>query len=138
MLLLLVPTIGAGGTPEAKDELKKFTGTWTVDGLTYDGEDHKLKFKIIFKGDEGTVLENDKVTNEYAKIKFKIDPASKPRIFDIVVSGGSQTDSKMAGIYEFKGNELRICAKVFGTGRPDDFDAPSGSNTVLLTLKRAP
>ena len=136
--LIAAVTIGSSGAQDAKTDLAKIAGSWTVDELTYNGEEHKLKFKIVFKGEEGTVLENDKVTNEYAKIKFKIDPAAKPKTMDITVSAGSQTDAKMEAIYELKGDELRICAKVFGTGRPSAFDAPDGSSMVLLTLKRTP
>ena len=79
-----------------------------MDEVTYNGEEHKLKFKIVFKGNEGTVLENDKITNEYAKIKVKIDPSTKPKIMDITVSAGSQTDATMEAIYELKGDELRF------------------------------
>ncbi len=130
--------IGAGGATDAKKETAKFQGTWNLDALTYDGKEEKLKFKIVFKGNEGTVQGNDKVQTEYAKIKFKLDPAASPKGFDITVTGGSQTDATMEGIYELKDDELRICAKVFGKGRPSEFKAPDGSATVLLVLKKAP
>ncbi len=136
--LIAALALGAGNAQDAKTDLAKIAGTWAVDGLTYDGEEQKLKFKIIFKGNEGTVLENDQLTNEYAKIKFKLDPTAKPKSMDITVSAGSQTDATMEGIYELKGDELRICAKVFGKNRPAEFAAPDGSSTVLLTLKRVP
>ena len=138
VLGLVVLSLGAGGSgDEQKKELAKFAGTWALGECRYDGTDHSnLKFKIVFKGDEGKVEGNDKVTNEYAKIKFTLDPTAKPKTMDLTVSAGSQTDAKMEAIYEFKDNELRICAKVFGTGRPKEFDAPDGSSTVLIVLKR--
>jgi uncharacterized protein (TIGR03067 family) len=135
--VMLTVLLGAGGAAtDAKKDTAKFQGTWTVDTLTYDGKEHKLKFNIVFKGNDGTVKNNEKVQNEYAKIKFKLDPSSKPRSMDITITDGSQTDSTMKGIYEWKDDELRICAKVFGTERPKEFDAPEGSSTVLLVLKR--
>lgn len=136
--LAAILLLGAGETTDAKKELAKFEGTWEVNGLTYDGEEHKLKFKIVFKGEEGTVKNNEKVADEYAKIKFKIDPSAKPKAMDITVTAGTQTDSAMKGIYEFKDGELRICAKVFGEGRPSEFASADGSNIVLLVLKKAP
>lgn len=136
--LIAVLLLGAGDATDAKKEAAKFHGTWTADSVIYDGEEHKLKFKIVFKGDEGVVKDNEKVQDEYAKIKFKLDPAAKPKTIDLTVTGGTQTDSAMKGIYEFKDGELRICAKVFGDGRPKEFEAPDGSNTVLLVLKKAP
>src|ERR1700686_5870115 len=137
-LVVVALSLGAGGrTEDQKKELSKFAGTWSLGSCRYDGEDHsKLKFKIVFKGDEGKVEGNDKVTNEYGKIKFKLDAKATPRTIDITVSAGSQTDATMKGIYEFKDDELRICAKVFGTERPKEFDAPDGSSTVLIVLKR--
>jgi uncharacterized protein (TIGR03067 family) len=136
-LLVVSFTVSVGRAgDDQKKELDRFAGTWTVDGLKYDGEEHKLKFKIVFKGGEGKVEGNDKVSNEYAAIKFTIDPKTSPRSIDLVISGGSQTDAKMKGIYEFKDDELRFCVKVFGADRPKDFDAPDGSSTVLVVLKR--
>lgn len=137
--MLAVLLLGAGDANDVKKkDTAKFQGAWTVDTLNYDGKEHKLKFKIVFKGNEGIVQNNEKVQNEYAKIKFTLDPASKPRSMDITITGGSQTDSTMKAIYELKDDELRICAKVFGSERPTEFAAPDGSSAVVLTLKRAP
>jgi len=60
-------SLGAGGTADdEKKELAKFAGAWSLASCYYDGTDHnKLKFKIVFKGDEGKVEGNDAVTNEY-------------------------------------------------------------------------
>src|SRR5262245_3284918 len=101
--LIALFTFG-GGNDDAKKELEKFAGTWDVAGLTYDGKEHNLKFKIVFKGSEGVIEGNDKVTNEYSKIKIKLDPAMKPMRVDITIAGGSQTDATMKGIYELKDN----------------------------------
>jgi uncharacterized protein (TIGR03067 family) len=137
-MFVVALSLGAGGTAESeKKEFANFAGTWTLSELRYDGKDHsKLKFKIVFKGNEGKVEGNDAITNEYARIKFKLDPAAAPKSMDITVAAGSQTDATMQGIYELKDDELRICAKVFGDGRPKEFAAPDGSSTVLLVLKR--
>jgi uncharacterized protein (TIGR03067 family) len=131
-------SLGAGGAPEAqKKELGKLAGTWSLSELTYDGEDHsKLKFKVVFKGDEGAVQGDEAVRNQYSKIKFRLDPSAKPKTMDITIAAGSQTDATMEAIYELKDDELRICAKVVGKDRPKEFAAPEGSSTVLLVLKR--
>lgn len=133
--LIIILFLGAGES-DAKKELGKFAGAWEVGAITYDGKEQDVKFKIVFKGNEGKVEGNDEVTNEYAKIKFKIDPTAKVKEMDITIAAGSQTDATMKGIYEFKDDELRICAKVIGTDRPKEFAAPEGSNIVLVTLKR--
>jgi uncharacterized protein (TIGR03067 family) len=137
LCLFTVLTLGVGGDADVKKELDKFAGKWEVGAITYDGKDQDVKFKIVFKGNDGKVEGNDEVTNEYAKIKFKVNPATKLKEMDITIAAGSQTDATMKGIYEFKDDELRICAKVFGNERPKEFAAPDGSSIVLLTLKRA-
>lgn len=137
-VVLATCLLGAGGGADLdKKESARFTGTWALAELTYDGSDYtKLKLKISFKANEGTIQGNDKVTNEYSKIKLKLDPAAKPPAVDITITDGSQTDAKMLGIYEFKDGELRMCAKVFGTDRPKEFAAPQGSGNVFIVLKR--
>jgi uncharacterized protein (TIGR03067 family) len=138
LLGLVVLLLGAGGgADDQKKELAKFAGTWELAELTYNGEDEsKLAFKVTFKGDEATIEGNADVKSEYAKIKFKLDPSAKPKIMDITVAGGSQTDAKMEGIYEFKDGQLRMCVKVFGQNRPTEFAAPADSSTVLMVLKK--
>lgn len=137
LLLIAVFSLGAGGGTEEKKNLDKFAGRWDLNELSFDGKELTVKFKILFKGAEGIVEGNDRVANEYAKIKFKLDPAAKPSAIDLTVTAGSQTDLNMKGIYEIKGDELRMCVKVLGNERPTEFAAPEGSSTVYLVLKRA-
>ena len=73
-------TLGvAGAGDEQKKEFDRLAGAWTVDGLRYDGAEHKLKFKIVFKGNEGKVEGNAAVTDQYGGIKFTLDPKAAPQ-----------------------------------------------------------
>jgi uncharacterized protein (TIGR03067 family) len=138
LLLAIGLAIGGGDAAREKKEIEKLQGTWSVSELTYNGKDHsKLKFNFVFKGNEAVVEGDDKIKVEYARIKVKVDPTTMPKLFDITVAGGTQKDAVMEGIYEFKGEELRICAKVFGKDRPAEFASPDGSSIVLMVLKRA-
>ena len=138
LVLLAILFIGAGDSPDTKKELAKLAGTWSVTELTYNGKDHSsLKFNFVFKGDEAVVEGNDKIKLEYARIKVKLDTTTMPKIMDFSVTGGSQKDAAMEGIYELKGDTLRICAKVFGKDRPNEFASGDGSSVVLIVLKRA-
>ena len=139
--LLLVALLMMGANYQdadaTKKELAKFAGTWTISELTYNGEDHsKLKFNIVFKGDEAIIEGNDQVKKEYGRFKLKIDPTTKPKLLDISVSLGVQKDTSMEGIYEFKGDDLRFCVKVFGKDRPTEFSSPDGASIALVVLKR--
>jgi uncharacterized protein (TIGR03067 family) len=140
-ILLLLGAIRADEASDAvARELKKLQGTWSTAALTYNGKDFladgKSGFNFVFKGDEAAIEGNDKVKKEYAKIKVKIDLTVTPKIMDISVIGGVQKDAVIEGIYELKGDELKICARVFGKDRPTEFVAPGGSSIVLLVLKR--
>jgi uncharacterized protein (TIGR03067 family) len=140
-LAVLVAVAGADDPKDAaKKELEQLQGTWTTTALTYNGKDFladgKAPFRFAIKGEEAVIEGNDRVQKEYAKIRLQIDPAANPRVVDITVTGGVQKDAVVQGIYERKGDELRICARVFGNDRPTEFASPEGSSIVLLVLKR--
>jgi uncharacterized protein (TIGR03067 family) len=120
--------------------MKAFDGAWTTASLTYNGKDFleggKPRLRFVFKGGEAAIEGSDAVKKEYAKIKVKLDPATIPKSVDITVTGGVQLDAVIEGIYELKKDEIRICAKVFGNERPNEFASPAGSSIVLMVLKR--
>jgi uncharacterized protein (TIGR03067 family) len=136
-LVLVVSAVGAG-SEKAKKDLAALQGTWEVKTLEYDGKDltgeHKLSF--VFKGDTATVQGDPKVKKEYAKVKFKLDPTTNPPCADLTVTAGVQIDATMEGIYELKGDELKLCVRVIGNDRPLKFESPAGSSTALVTMKR--
>jgi uncharacterized protein (TIGR03067 family) len=141
--LLALPALApAAGTGQdaAKKEQQKLQGTWKVTALTYNGKDFFAKgqaaFDFIIKGDEIVVQGNDAVKKEYARLRFKLDPSVMPKIFDLTVTSGVQADAKLEGIYELQADELKLCVRVFGQDRPNQFDAAGGSNNAFLVLKK--
>ena len=132
-----LPTVAAEPDPAAKDR-KALQGEWAVEALEYNGKDYKDKYHISFacKDDVLTVQGDGAVRKEYAKLTFTLDPSTTPKIVDLTVAGGVQKDAKLEGIYELKGDELRLCVKVFGSDRPTEFKSPAGASIALLTLKR--
>ena len=123
---------------EAKKELAKLEGTWKTEQVKYNGEDvsDQVKLTLVLKGDQVTLEGNDEVKKDYAKVSVKVDPTTSPRCLDIKVLGGQQKDATMEGIYEVKGDRLRLCVKVLGKDRPGKFESPEGSSIALLVLKR--
>ena len=95
-----------------------------------------MQHRFIFKGNAATVEGNDQVRKEYARFSFKLDPSAMPQLFDLTVAAGVQKDAVMEGIYELKGDQLRICLKVLGQERPAEFTSPEGASVALLVLKR--
>jgi uncharacterized protein (TIGR03067 family) len=124
----------------AKTEVKKVQGTWKTTSLKYNGEDVSIdgkgKIRLVFKGDIATVQAAASTKKEYGKVKFTFDPSTKPRSVDITVTSGVQKGEKMEGIYEIKGNKLKLCIKVLGAERPTKFESPSGESIALIEFER--
>jgi uncharacterized protein (TIGR03067 family) len=136
---ILGMSASAAAAQDAKKELAKFQGTWTVKELKHDGkviDNDKAKFKVTFKKDVATVEGNDELKKEYARFSIKLDPSTMPKILDIKITAGAQKDVTMEGIYEVKDDELKICVKVIGNERPTTFDSAQGSNIAYLILKK--
>jgi uncharacterized protein (TIGR03067 family) len=142
--LLLLSAGLAGAADQADDAVKKdvakLQGTWTATSLRWNGKDMptdgKTAIQFVFKDNQATVKSSKAVEKEYAKITFKLDPSTEPRLVDLIISAGVQKDAKIEGIYRIKDDELTICAKVFGMDRPAAFESPDGSSIVLIVLKR--
>ena len=122
-----------------KKELARLEGGWQATSLEYDGKAHEevaKQLRLVFKGDAVEVEAGEQVRKEYGKLTVKIDPTTTPKIMDITVAAGEQKDAALEGIYELKGDELKLCVRVIGTGRPAEFAAPEGANIALAVLKR--
>jgi uncharacterized protein (TIGR03067 family) len=63
--------------------------------------------------------------------KMKIDPAKSPKQIDLDWDGLVQP-----GIYELKGDDLKICYDQAGKTRPADYKTSAGDKVLLLVLKR--
>jgi len=129
---------------DAKEDVKKVVdqvqGGWTTTSLIFNGKDVSgeayAKLRFVFKGNEAALEGNDQVKKEYARLAFQFDPSTSPRLLDITIKAGTQKDLKVEGIYELKGDELKICVRVTGNERPADFTSAEGSQVALLVLKR--
>jgi uncharacterized protein (TIGR03067 family) len=126
------------GADDAKKDQEKLQGTWETTVVQYNGKDQadEIKLKLVFKGKEVKVEGNDEVQRDYGRFTYKIDPSTTPRAIDITVAEGNQKDTVLEGIYELKGDELRMCVKVIGKERPAKFESPEGESIALVVLKR--
>jgi uncharacterized protein (TIGR03067 family) len=125
----------AADKPNKDDGNKKakgLEGTWVVVSLTANGKpnDDAKDTKVVFEGKNITV----KTKNGDRKSTFKIDP--KKKTIDIVrkEKDGEKTSK---GIYQLKGDELKICFARPDKDRPKDFTAAEDSGHTLVVLKRA-
>jgi uncharacterized protein (TIGR03067 family) len=126
-----------GADDPSKDKGKKgataLEGTWVVVSATEGGrEDKDLKnVEIVFKGNN-IVL---KTKDGDITATFRIDP--KKKTFDLTPADGPGKGKTFKGIFQLKGDELKVCHAPPGKDRPKDFTSEKGSRNVLVVLKRA-
>lgn len=129
------PADAAKQPVDAKEELKKFQGTWKIELQEEDGKklaDADLKGRTISFGTSLFLMRKQGVMTHLGKIK--IDPAKKT--ISLTVEKGEHEGDLLPGIYELDGDALKICVSTDGDTRPKDFKA--GPDRLLLVCKRNP
>jgi uncharacterized protein (TIGR03067 family) len=123
-----------------KKELDKLQGTWQVVGVEENGmkiPDEKLrdaKATVTIEGDKHTLKYGGK---SQGTVTMKIDPTTKPKQYDLVITEGAEKGKVQLGIYEADGDTFRLCLNKAGAaGRPTEFSAKDGSGLVVVTLKK--
>src|SRR5262249_2122060 len=118
---------GGGGKDAGEDVLKKIQGTWKFVSQERDGKPRPrgelAKQTITFAGDKWTVRRDGKVVQAGT---HKFDPGKKPPRVDAVVTEGEDKGFTMLGIYELKGDTLKVCFDLKGKERPTDFTSKAG------------
>lgn len=138
--------VGAGALPggDGKDPgaevLKKIQGKWKFIASEMNGkptpEDELAKMTVTFKGDKWAVRSGDKVVQAGT---HKFDPTKKPGQVDAVITEGEGKDGKMLGIYELKGDKMKVCFDPMGKERPKSFKAGEGQfSATVERVKKKP
>ena len=141
MVVLASLLLAAKGPEEKKkSDQQKLQGTWTAKSIEYDGEqvlgDNLKDLQMVISGNKLTVKGEGQDIEKYAKLTFKIDPATTPKIMDVTVTAGDEKGTVLEGIYELKGDELKLCVRIIGKDRPAEFKSMGGSQTALAVFKR--
>ena len=66
----------------------------------------------------------------------KFDPTKKPGQVDAVITEGEGKDSKMLGIYEMKGDTMKVCFDPVGKSRPTSFTAKEGEFFAVVQREK--
>lgn len=130
--------IGAQAKDDAKKEMAKFKGTWSLVSVEVaPGEEGPSEKEI--KGQKlvfGQTAEDSYISKtgdrEEKPGRFKLDPSKTPNEIDISPPDGRK---RAQGIYKLDGDALVICATNKGD-RPKEFKADKDTKTTVLTLKR--
>ncbi len=137
-ILLGLSLLGLTGADDESNEQKALAGTWLLESATLAGRDHTEDFagmKLILKVDKYTV-EFGKNTD---KGTFTLNTAKSPRQISIKSAEGPFKGKTLPGIYELKGDRLRLCVEADGKAelRPLKFEAPDSTRNMLLDFRRA-
>ncbi len=128
---------GGGGQKAGEDELKKIQGTWQFVSQEMEGKprppEQLAKLTITFTGDKWSVREDGKVVQAGTQ---KLDPTKKPAQVDAVVTEGEDKGSKMRGIYELKGDTLKVCFDPQGKERPTSFTSKAGQFAAVVQREK--
>ena len=120
----------------AKDELARFTGTWTGVSATEDGKEvpkaEAEAVRLTVAGEKYTLREG----GEDIVGTHKLDPTKTPKQIEAVRAKGPHAGEKMLGIYELDGDTFKVCFAAPGKDRPTEFKSAAGSGRRLLVLQR--
>jgi uncharacterized protein (TIGR03067 family) len=123
--------LGGGG----QDDLKKLQGTWKFVSQEMDGKprpsEQLAKLKITFAGDKWTVREDGNVVQGGT---HKVDSAKKQ--VDAMVTEGQDKGSTMLGIYELKGDTMKVCFDPMGKNRPTSLTAKAGQMSAVIQREK--
>jgi uncharacterized protein (TIGR03067 family) len=133
ILVLAAPAPAADG----KKDAEKIQGTWTILSMERGGEkgpEDEIKNTKVVIADGLITIEEFKKPRKEEKATFKLDPAKNPKTIDITPERGKE--GVALGIYELKGDTLKLCFTKPGGTRPREFASKAGTEQMLIVLQR--
>jgi uncharacterized protein (TIGR03067 family) len=125
-------------TPALKAEVQRLEGTWTVVAMHAKGKKapaNGIPFrKVVFAADKKAA---EKEGKGCAVFSYRLDLEKTPKALDAAEQGDRPKKITLYGVYQLKGDTLRLCLSDSMKGRPTDFRTAPESNAILLELKRA-
>lgn len=129
--------IAAASAREQGGDEEQIQGTWELVSALENGKDNpdfKKGTRMTYRAKGVFTV---KAGGETADGTYKLDPSKSPKWIDSSIGEGRDKDT-FVGIYELKGDTLRICHNARGKKeRPERFASePNSPHLVLLVLKR--
>ena len=117
-------------------DLAKLQGDWQVNKLEANGDvlssDDLGGLVVSIKGNNYKLLNSDRADHG----TFTVDASKTPAQMDIRPESGPDEGVKLPAIYEFKGQQFRVCYGRPGGDRPTSFSASSDSGQTLITYDK--
>ena len=122
------------GMHKTPSTIAKLQGSWEITTLEVDGNPMpSTGSQIVIKGDRFSSLGMG-VTYEG---KISVDDSKAPFAIDLKFTAGPEKGNTNHGIFEFIGEQWRLCLQMTGGDRPKKFATSRGSGLALETLQRA-
>lgn len=120
---------------EARQDLTRLQGTWQLESLQGPGKGKPdVKQHTLFVGGELYLVRDGDRTVQAGVLRLL--PTRTPRRIDVSVRKGQHEDNTMLGIYELKGDTLKLCFDPEGEGRPASFATRADSSVFVAVYKR--
>lgn len=118
---------------EAEDQ-RAWQGTWKLVSCVANGAAEKGDVQWVVSGDHYTIcLNRQKGTDPYP---FKLDAKQKRIDVHHHDTPAGTYGGHLKGIYEVRGNSLKVCYDLKGQRYPSAFDAGPGSAQVVYQFLR--
>jgi uncharacterized protein (TIGR03067 family) len=128
---VLVSLVGCG---QQGSDAERLQGTWTVESAEKQAPEKIKGLRAVVKGDSFCFRVGDK---DLETAIIKLDPTKMPKTIDFQPATPGKTEKRPSlGIYELKGNTLKLCWRKEGAERPTEFAAKADDDVMLMTLKR--
>ncbi len=114
---------------------KDLEGVWEARSFIHDGKDEPQapgKVLLTFRGDALTL----RVGDEVRKASVTVDAGKTPHTIDMAYRSGPDKGRTVRGLYEVKGDELRICHGEAGAPRPSEIASREGGGYSVGVWKR--
>jgi uncharacterized protein (TIGR03067 family) len=136
--LLVVAALLLVAADDKKKDLDQMQGDWLVAANESDGrkanaeELEKAKLRLSIKGKKFTYKAGETTLLEGT---VELGPDKNPKTLDAKGTDPSGREVATIGIYELKGDTMRVCFVAAGE-RPREFDASAGSKRTIIVYKR--
>jgi uncharacterized protein (TIGR03067 family) len=136
VLLALAVTFSAPAAKEApKKDPPSIVGEWAGETAEAGGKPLPVPpggITMEFLADGKVVIREGPKPATTAE--YTADPKKSPAEIDLKPSEKAK-DLMFVGVYKIEGDTLTMCLRIGGK-RPEKFESPAGSDSVLMTLKR--
>jgi len=121
----------------ARKDLAALQGTWNLVAMEAEGDDvpaDAIKgWHAVYEGDALTLHSETEVRRHGITT---LDPSRNPKAINTWDQDGPYDDRTVPGIYELKGDSLKLCFARPGEQRPTEFTTKKGTGVLLVIYER--